>query len=265
VSYWSGPIFSRFLSCGSPMQLGQMVSTSLHTRSRLAKKPAWTVKSGGSHRPQTQPLAPQAGRRAEAARSAVDFALAFDTPSRLAQLQFLRRYLLGELERVERRIAAEEQREAAARRTPPPPPDWILSYLRTGSTTCPDAVHVGAAAWPGNEPRRSSATRRSERSASRTCHPASTAAPTASSACWSRPQLCLSYRACPHRRPSTVAASRPGGAAVDESANGTVLTGVAQRPGTESPCADGVDVHRCQDRVAAAVVDGAGHRTETVL
>ena len=42
-----------------------------------------------------------------------------------------------------------------------------------------------------------------------------------------------------------------------------VLVGVAMRPGTESPCADGVDVQRCGDRVSAAVVDGAGHRPET--
>lgn len=40
--------------------------------------------------------------------------------------------------------------------------------------------------------------------------------------------------------------------------------GLAQRPGTESPCADGAHVHRRGDRVCAAVVDGAGHREETV-
>lgn len=43
-----------------------------------------------------------------------------------------------------------------------------------------------------------------------------------------------------------------------------VTVGVAQRPGTEPPCADGVHVHRRDDRVCAAVVDGAGHRSETV-
>ncbi|MFD9633637.1 DUF6233 domain-containing protein, partial [Streptomyces violascens] len=47
-------------------------------------------------------------------------------------------------------ITAEEQREAAmARRTPPPPPDWILSYLRTGSTSRADAVHVGGCGMTG--------------------------------------------------------------------------------------------------------------------
>lgn len=40
--------------------------------------------------------------------------------------------------------------------------------------------------------------------------------------------------------------------------------GVAQRPGTEAPCADGHDVHRVGQEVCAAVVDGAGHRPETV-
>ncbi|RCH70416.1 hypothetical protein DT019_02720 [Streptomyces sp. SDr-06] len=70
-------------------------------------------------------------------------------PSRLVQLQFLRRYLLGELERVERWIATEEQREAAARPTPPPVPDWVLSYPRAGATSRPDAVHVGDCGMAG--------------------------------------------------------------------------------------------------------------------
>ncbi|MFF7411693.1 hypothetical protein [Streptomyces lydicus] len=43
-----------------------------------------------------------------------------------------------------------------------------------------------------------------------------------------------------------------------------VTVGLAQRPGTELPCADGVHVHRQGGRVCAAVVDGAGHRAETV-
>ncbi|MFE4867755.1 DUF6233 domain-containing protein [Streptomyces sp. NPDC056682] len=73
-------------------------------------------------------------------------------PSRLAQLQFLRRYLLGELERVERWITAEEQREAAmARRTPPPTPDWILSTMSSGRGPLPQGVHTGACHMaPGN-------------------------------------------------------------------------------------------------------------------
>ncbi|MFH8752971.1 SpoIIE family protein phosphatase [Streptomyces rimosus] len=44
----------------------------------------------------------------------------------------------------------------------------------------------------------------------------------------------------------------------------TVEVGIAQRPGTEAPCADGAHVHRRDDRVCAAVVDGAGHRQEVV-
>ncbi|MFI9052442.1 hypothetical protein [Streptomyces sp. NPDC053427] len=43
-----------------------------------------------------------------------------------------------------------------------------------------------------------------------------------------------------------------------------VTVGVAQRAGTEPPCADGVHVHRRGDRVCAAVVDGAGHHEEVV-
>lgn len=43
-----------------------------------------------------------------------------------------------------------------------------------------------------------------------------------------------------------------------------VTVGIAQRPGTDLPCADGVHVHRKEDRVCAVVVDGAGHREETI-
>lgn len=43
-----------------------------------------------------------------------------------------------------------------------------------------------------------------------------------------------------------------------------VTVAVAQRPGTESPCADGVDVQRRGDRVSGAVVDGAGHHDDVV-
>jgi serine/threonine protein phosphatase PrpC len=43
-----------------------------------------------------------------------------------------------------------------------------------------------------------------------------------------------------------------------------VRIGVAQRPGTQPPCADGHDVQRTGDRVTAAVVDGAGHHPDTV-
>jgi serine/threonine protein phosphatase PrpC len=44
----------------------------------------------------------------------------------------------------------------------------------------------------------------------------------------------------------------------------TVTVGVAQRPGTEPPCADGADVQRRGHRVSAAVVDGAGHHQDVV-
>ncbi|MEU2352478.1 SpoIIE family protein phosphatase [Streptomyces misionensis] len=47
-------------------------------------------------------------------------------------------------------------------------------------------------------------------------------------------------------------------------ATAEVTVGVAQRVGTEPPCADGAHVHRRGDRVCAAVVDGAGHREEVV-
>ncbi|WP_332758299.1 SpoIIE family protein phosphatase [Streptomyces sp. MT206] len=46
--------------------------------------------------------------------------------------------------------------------------------------------------------------------------------------------------------------------------NPVVVVGLAQRAGTEPPCADGVDVQRCGGRVSAAVVDGAGHHPDTV-
>lgn len=49
-----------------------------------------------------------------------------------------------------------------------------------------------------------------------------------------------------------------------EQAAGRVVVGVARRPGTEPPCADGQDVLRLGQRVCAAVVDGAGHRKSTV-
>ena len=47
-------------------------------------------------------------------------------------------------------------------------------------------------------------------------------------------------------------------------ADSTVSVGVAQRPGTQPPCADGADVQRCGERVSAAVVDGAGHHQDVV-
>lgn len=43
-----------------------------------------------------------------------------------------------------------------------------------------------------------------------------------------------------------------------------IVVGLAQRPGTEPPCADGADVQRLGEMVCAAVVDGAGHRPEVV-
>jgi serine/threonine protein phosphatase PrpC len=47
-------------------------------------------------------------------------------------------------------------------------------------------------------------------------------------------------------------------------ADATVSVGVAQRPGTQPPCADGADVQRRGERVSAAVVDGAGHHQDVV-
>ncbi|MCX5077759.1 SpoIIE family protein phosphatase [Streptomyces sp. NBC_00424] len=44
----------------------------------------------------------------------------------------------------------------------------------------------------------------------------------------------------------------------------SVVVGVAQRPGTEPPCADGHDVQRRGSKVCAAVVDGAGHHEDVV-
>ncbi len=43
-----------------------------------------------------------------------------------------------------------------------------------------------------------------------------------------------------------------------------VETGIAQRPGTEPPYADGAHVQRRGERVCATVVDGAGHHEEVV-
>lgn len=43
-----------------------------------------------------------------------------------------------------------------------------------------------------------------------------------------------------------------------------IVVGLAQRPGTEPPCADGADVQRRGEVVCAAVVDGAGHHPEVV-
>ncbi|GGZ23588.1 hypothetical protein GCM10010387_15980 [Streptomyces inusitatus] len=43
-----------------------------------------------------------------------------------------------------------------------------------------------------------------------------------------------------------------------------VTVGVAQRPGTEPPYADGWHVHRRGERVSAVVVDGAGHHEVVV-
>ncbi|MGW4825199.1 hypothetical protein ACWEP4_41460 [Streptomyces sp. NPDC004227] len=43
-----------------------------------------------------------------------------------------------------------------------------------------------------------------------------------------------------------------------------ISVGVAQRRGTEPPCADGMDVQRRGHRVSASVVDGAGHHQDVV-
>lgn len=43
-----------------------------------------------------------------------------------------------------------------------------------------------------------------------------------------------------------------------------IVVGLAQRPGTEPPCADGADVQRRGKMVCAAGVDGAGHHPDTV-
>ncbi|WP_349307788.1 hypothetical protein [Streptomyces sp. HNM0645] len=43
-----------------------------------------------------------------------------------------------------------------------------------------------------------------------------------------------------------------------------ITVGMARRPGTEPPCADGYDLQRRGPRVCAAVVDGAGHDAAVV-
>lgn len=43
-----------------------------------------------------------------------------------------------------------------------------------------------------------------------------------------------------------------------------ITVGLAQRGGTEPPCADGMDVQRQGDGIAAAVVDAAGHHPDAV-
>ncbi|MEU3640941.1 hypothetical protein AB0H23_32550 [Streptomyces albogriseolus] len=43
-----------------------------------------------------------------------------------------------------------------------------------------------------------------------------------------------------------------------------ITVGMARRPGTEPPCADGYDLQRRGQRVCAAVVDGAGHDAAVV-
>ncbi|WP_438297682.1 DUF6233 domain-containing protein [Streptomyces sp. HUAS TT7] len=74
--------------------------------------------------------------------------------SRLSQLQFLRRYLLRELEQVDGWISAEEQQEAQqARRTPPPPPDWVIAHVRSGKGPVPQAVHVGGCGMAPGQPK----------------------------------------------------------------------------------------------------------------
>lgn len=44
----------------------------------------------------------------------------------------------------------------------------------------------------------------------------------------------------------------------------TVEAAMAQRPGTEPPCADGAHIQHHDGHVYAAVTDGAGHRPDTV-
>ncbi|WP_257981191.1 hypothetical protein [Streptomyces sp. CB02959] len=52
---------------------------------------------------------------------------------------------------------------------------------------------------------------------------------------------------------------------IEQAAQGeAVVVGVACRPGTEPPRADGRHVQRHGDRVCAAVVDGAGHHEAVV-
>lgn len=45
---------------------------------------------------------------------------------------------------------------------------------------------------------------------------------------------------------------------------GIIRVGMAQRPGTEPPCADGMHVQRRGEDVTAVVVDGAGHHEDTI-
>jgi hypothetical protein len=72
-------------------------------------------------------------------------------PPDLPRLRTLETFFALGLDEVRKAIAAKERQEAeaAARRTPPPSPDWALSYLRTGHTTRPDAVHVGGCGMAG--------------------------------------------------------------------------------------------------------------------
>ncbi|MFD6936249.1 DUF6233 domain-containing protein [Streptomyces goshikiensis] len=63
----------------------------------------------------------------------------------LEKLRFLHRVQLRQIEQTERWIGAELGRlsEIAARRPLPEEPGLILSYLRKGGRSAPDAVHVG--------------------------------------------------------------------------------------------------------------------------
>lgn len=56
-------------------------------------------------------------------------------------LRGLERYLLGEVDRVRRWIAAEEDREQRAAHVPPPRPEWLVQLELTGGR--PLAVHIG--------------------------------------------------------------------------------------------------------------------------
>jgi len=76
-------------------------------------------------------------------------------PSRLDLLHFLRRYLLGELTKVDRWITEEEQRAAdeAARRPPEPPPEppeWGLERSPLHGHP-PLMLHTGAC-WRPRRP-----------------------------------------------------------------------------------------------------------------
>ncbi|KIF67606.1 hypothetical protein HY68_01510 [Streptomyces sp. AcH 505] len=63
---------------------------------------------------------------------------------RLEYLQFLRRYLVRELARVDGWIAVEQRRtaEEAARRPPPEPPEWVIERGVSQHRT-PLALHRG--------------------------------------------------------------------------------------------------------------------------